>query len=400
MASGCNKRQETLPKCNLHGMNYYSMSYEIAKDSITISINRTVQEKNTDMANFQEKEDEIESCSSIIELEPNESDADSLTLSFPVPDATSTSRVINEPKLLMTCPTTLPGEFSHISPVTSSSSISGTQQSTQFPCAAFSAEGSSSDYYLKNSFFIEKRNRKTCITDAKWMPNKYLIAIAEKSNPRCIMYSKDGEKKGQVRLSGEPDSIAVITCVNNNLIGISLIFEQKVCILDNNKMQVVKAIIVHDDCKGLVCFDNLLIANCANDGLIYIAKSSKIVKVNEYIKGDLYCHVDTQGNLYSAKMNTNNIHVNNLINNKRYTYYLKNLIDPTGLTTDRDNNLFVACMEMDMIFVKHSLHSPANTVLDRPDGIDGPSSIDYNQENDELLVVNNHCSSIFIFKKK
>ncbi|CAC5416306.1 unnamed protein product [Mytilus coruscus] len=232
------------------------------------------------------------------------------------------------------------------------------------------------------------------------MQNKNLIAIAENSNPRCLVYSKDGEKKGQVWLSGVPDSIAVITCVNNNLIGITLIFQQKVCVVDTNKMQVVKAIVVHDDCMGLVCFDNLLIANCANDGLIYIAKSGKIVKENKYIKGELYCHVDTQGNLYSVYRNTNNIHVNNLINNKRYIYFMEEIIDPAGLTTDRDNNLFVACMEMDMIFVNHSLHSPAKTVLDRPDGIKGPSSIDYDKENDELLVVNNHSRSILIFKKK
>ncbi|CAC5399975.1 unnamed protein product [Mytilus coruscus] len=230
MEGGCNESQETLPECNLHGMTNYSMSYEIAKDSITISFNRTLQERNTDKENFQEKEDEIESCSSIIELEPNESETASSTLSLPVPDSTSTSPVINAPKLPLTCPKTLPAELSHISPVTFSSPISVTQQSTQVHCAAASAEGYSSDYYLKNSFFIEKRNRKTCITDAKWMPNKYFIAIAEKSNPRCILYSKDGEKKGQVRLSGEPDSIAVITCENNNLKVLLLFLSKRVAL--------------------------------------------------------------------------------------------------------------------------------------------------------------------------
>lgn len=44
------------------------MSYEIDKNSIIISINRTLQDRNTDIENCQEKEDEIESCSSIIEI--------------------------------------------------------------------------------------------------------------------------------------------------------------------------------------------------------------------------------------------------------------------------------------------------------------------------------------------
>lgn len=45
--------------------------------------------------------------------------------------------------------------------------------------------------------------------------------------------------------------------------------------------------------------------------------------------------------------------------------------------------------------MKHALQWPSKTVLDRTDEIKGPSSVDNDQENDELLV-----RSVFIFKKR
>ncbi|VDH99102.1 Hypothetical predicted protein [Mytilus galloprovincialis] len=70
------------------------------------------------------------------------------------------------------------------------------------------------------------------------------------------------------------------------------------------------------------------------------------------------------------------------------------------MPTDRENYLFVACNDNNTIFVKQSLHSPAKVVLDSSDRMEGPMSIDYDLDNDELLVVNDNTRSIFLFKKK
>lgn len=78
---------------------------------------------------------------------------------------------------------------------------------------------------------------------------------------------------------------------------------------------------------------------------------------------------------------------------------MKGLSNPKGLTTDRDNNLFVSCYENDTIFVKQSLLSLATVAIEKSNGIDRPMSIDYDQLNDELLVVNNAGHSIFILIK-
>ncbi|XP_071124145.1 uncharacterized protein [Mytilus edulis] len=228
------------------------------------------------------------------------------------------------------------------------------------------------------------------------MPNKYHIAIAETSNPRCMMYTKDGFKKGQVQLLGKSDSIAVI---EDHRIGVTLIGEKKVCVIDTDAWQCINTIDLNDSCKGLVYFENNLLANCINEGLMYINDSGKIVKENSNIKGEFYFHVDNQGNLFGAKEKIKRIHVCNLTNNKRYKYLVKGLSNPKGLTTDRDNNLFVSCYENDTIFVKQSLLSLATVAIEKSNGIDRPMSIDYDQLNDELLVVNNAGHSIFILIK-
>lgn len=99
-------------------------------------------------------------------------------------------------------------------------------------------------------------------------------------------------------------------------------------------------------------------------------------------------------------MDTKKVHVYNMTSNKRSIYHLKGLNNPTGMATDRENNLFVTCNDSDTIFVKQSLHSPAKVVLDSSDRMEGPMSIDYDLDNDELLVVNDNARSILIFKKK
>ncbi|XP_063416364.1 tripartite motif-containing protein 55-like [Mytilus trossulus] len=388
LKSSYTKIDETLSDCNLRAITNYKMSYEKTEDSITIRINRNLNEQNNDVENFKRNKEEIESSSSIVELEPSNSESKNCALSVPVSE------------LPLTLPTTSAPFVTEKSPLSRQlvcSSLLHTAPPANDSCSPPSAESSSVQFHLKKSFFIEKINKNVFITDAKLMPNKFFIAMTERSNPRCMIYNKDGQKKGQIQLSGEPDSIAVM---QSNRIGVTLIHEEKVCVIDTDSWQIITTIHVHDDCKGLVYFEKKLIAYCAHDGLMYIDSNGKIVKQNRSIKGDLYCHLDNQGNMYTAKMKAKNIHVHNLVNNKRLTYYIECQDDLTGLTTDRNNNLFVACKDNDTIFLKRTQRSPAQCVLGNSDGIDYPMSIDYDQQNDEILVVNNAGHSIFIFKKQ
>ncbi|CAC5379350.1 unnamed protein product [Mytilus coruscus] len=123
--------------------------------------------------------DGVESGSSTIELE---SQASNWELSHPVSKLLLTSPVTSAPSLTLTCSTSLPAESLHNSPVgfLSSSFIT---QTTHLPFAADSGNGSQFYFYLMKSFRIEKRNKDIAISDAKLMPNKYHIAIAETSNP-------------------------------------------------------------------------------------------------------------------------------------------------------------------------------------------------------------------------
>ncbi|XP_052076754.1 uncharacterized protein LOC127714744 [Mytilus californianus] len=400
MEDGYPESDETYPVCSLQGIANYKLSYEKTSDSITVErILRTFQGKDSGMLKYQgdKIEDGLESGSSIIELEPNHS-KDSYFEFYPsVLELPLTSSVEGtKSSVPMTCTTTLPVELPHTSAVTCSSSFPVTH-TTHISCKASTADGSLFEFYLMKSFFVEKNNKNISINDAKWMPNKDDIAIVEKSNPRCMIYRRNGQKRGQIKLIGVPQCIAII---DDNCVGLTLMCKQKVCVIDTDRWQILNTILVYDYCEGLVFYENNLIANCGNKGLTYINSSGKIVKHNIDIKGELYFHIDNKGNLYSAKMKDESIHVYNLRNNKRFIYNFIGVNNPTGLTTDRDNNLFVACHNNDTIFVKPSIHSHSSVVLGRSDGIDRPWSIDYYHENDELLVVNNAAHSIFIFRKR
>ncbi|VDI17053.1 Hypothetical predicted protein [Mytilus galloprovincialis] len=393
MEDGNIKSQETLPECNLQGISDNKLSYEKTEDSITVRVNHNLPKTDSNLEKSLKHENNIESCSSVVELEPNEPETDSFELPEPVPNLTSTQT--NSPSMPVSYSTTLPSELSLVSLPVTLSSVSVTP-TTKSLFAAPREKVSVFEFFLRNSFFIEKRNKNIFITDAKFMPNNFYIAITEKSYPRCMVYNKDGLKKGQIELSGEPDSIAVM---KSNRIAVTLTGEEKVCVIDTNKWQFIYIIHVHGECKGLVYFENNLIANCIDEGFVYNNDAGKIVKRNR-ITGEFYFHFDNQGNLYSSKMETNKVNVHNLTTDKYSVYHLKGLNNPGGMATDRENNLFVSCNDHNLICVKQSLHSTTNIVLDRSDGIVRPWSIDYNLDNDELLVMNDNARSIFIFKKK
>lgn len=261
----------------------------------------------TDTSRGDSSKDTVELGSSTVELELQ---AFNWKLSNPVSKLLFTTPVKSSPYMPLT--TSLPAESLHTSQVgfLKSSCIT---QTKHLPFVADSGNGSQFNFCVKKSFRIEKKNKDIFISDAKLMPNKYHIAIAETSNPRCMMYTKDGFKKGQVQLLGKPDSIAVI---EDHRIGVTLIGEKKVCVIDTDAWQCINTIDLNDSCKGLVYFENNLLANCINEGLMYINDSGKRVKENSNIKGEFYFHVDNQGNLFGAKEKIKRIHVCNLTNNK------------------------------------------------------------------------------------
>lgn len=82
-------------------------------------------------------------------------------------------------------------------------------------------------------------------------------------------------EKSQVELSSEPDNIAVI---KSNRVAVSVIFEEKVCVIDTDTWRVISIIHLHDQCKGLVYFENYLTANCIDEGLVFINEAGQIVK--------------------------------------------------------------------------------------------------------------------------
>lgn len=130
MEDGNMESQESLSECNLQAISNFKLSYEKKDDSITIRINRNLQTIDNKLEKSLENEDEIESCSSVVELEQNELKADSFALSEPVQDLTSLQK--NVTSTSDSCLATSPSEFPSVSlPLTLFSYLE--QKLTRFP---------------------------------------------------------------------------------------------------------------------------------------------------------------------------------------------------------------------------------------------------------------------------
>lgn len=66
--------------------------------------------------------------------------------------------------------------------------------------------------------------------------------------------------------------------MKSNRFAVSVIYEAKMCVIDTDTWRVISIIYLHDQCKGLVYFENYLTANRIDEGLVLINEAGQIVK--------------------------------------------------------------------------------------------------------------------------
>ncbi|XP_063448253.1 E3 ubiquitin-protein ligase TRIM56-like [Mytilus trossulus] len=249
----------------------------------------------------------------------------------------------------------------------------------------------------KFRFQIEKKNPNIFLKCVGILPSGNLI-IGECSNPRLLIYSKTGCKKGEMSLKTPSTAITV---VNDTQIAVTS--GKSVLIVDVKRvdsMQIANEIKLLDDCHGIAYVDKYLAVNCVNEGLKLLTLSGFNKCTYFYLKGVLNICAYQSRIVFSAKRNSEMVHRLNLESNNRLNSRCPNLFGANGITIECNGDIFITCDKSNKVYMLRNGPPKWNIILTEDNGIDKPKGIAYDNKTNEIFVLNNDGKSICIFERK
>lgn len=249
----------------------------------------------------------------------------------------------------------------------------------------------------KFHFHIEKKNPNIFLQCVEILPSCDLI-IGESSNPRLLIYSKTGCKKGEMSLKTPSTAITVI-----NDTQIAVTSGKSVLIIDVNRvnsMQIANEIRLLDECHGIAHVDKYLAVNCVNEGLKLLNLSGYNYYTYFYLKGVLNICAHQSRIVFSTKRNSEMVHRLNLQTTNRLSLRCPNLFGANGITIDLNGDIFITCDKSNKVYMLRNGQPKWNIILTEDNGIDKPKGIAYDNKTNEIFVLNNEGKSICIFERK
>lgn len=249
---------------------------------------------------------------------------------------------------------------------------------------------------LRNKFAISKGflNKDLCICNGVIRNGK--IIFTDRENKRFIVTSLDGDHLHNMDVTGRPWGIANIDEARV-VVTFPYIGSGYLEILDISNNKVEKAINIGGLCRGV----------SYNNGLIYVVvygKGIQVVDMDGNVKTDIpvsvngVFHMEASGErMYYTDEWTHTLHCRDLEGNEMWSFNDDRLKEPQGITTDENGNVYVASYLFDNVTVISADGQRHREILNKSDGLLGPSSVYYDKHNNFLLVSSREHGRVAIY---
>lgn len=250
--------------------------------------------------------------------------------------------------------------------------------------------------FLRNKFAIAKGflNKDLCICNGVIRNGQ--IIFTDRENKRFIVTSIDGDHLHNMDVTGRPWGTANIDDTRV-VVTFPYIGSGYLEILDISNNKVEKAINIGGLCRG-VSYSN---------GLIYVVvygKGIKVVNMDGNVKTDIpvnvngVFHMEVNGErMYYTDEWTHTLHCRDLEGKEMWSFTDDRLKELQGITTDENGNVYVASYLFDNVTVISADGQRHREILNKSDGLLGPSSVYYDKKNNFLLVSSREHGRVAIF---
>ncbi|XP_076085677.1 uncharacterized protein LOC143056485 isoform X3 [Mytilus galloprovincialis] len=231
-----------------------------------------------------------------------------------------------------------------------------------------------------------------------------LLVFTDHVRNRLLIYNFNGSYIRTIRLFGTPVSILV---TNQNDVAVS--YNQEFIDIISIKTGKVKNIIKTSGIIGGISYQNGLMYVVINyqtvdvidlTGKIIRSLSLSLYRPDNMLESTVGCLSTDTDSLFLTYPLNNTLCCCDLNGSDRWTFTDDKMIQPSGITTDQNGNVYVSCYKSNNVIVVSSEGKHHKELLNKKDRLHNPTGIYYNKSNDCLLVCNEGNCNAFLFDVK
>ncbi|XP_071147549.1 uncharacterized protein [Mytilus edulis] len=231
-----------------------------------------------------------------------------------------------------------------------------------------------------------------------------LLVFTDHVRNRLLIYNFNGSYIRNIRLFGTPVSILV-----TNQIDVAVSYNQEFIDIISIKTGKVKNIIKTSGIIGGISYQNGLMYVVINyqtvdvidlTGKIIRSLSLSLYRPDNMLESTVGCLSTDTDSLFLTYPLNNTLYCCDFNGSDRWTFTDDKMIQPSGITTDQNGNVYVSCYKSNNVIVVSSEGKHHKELLNKKDRLHNPTGIYYNKSNDCLLVCNEGNCNAFLFDVK
>ena len=216
------------------------------------------------------------------------------------------------------------------------------------------------------------------------------MVLTNYSPAQVIVVLIDGFTDFTIEIGSVSNNPRDITCIDSNTIAVSVVNSaNQVLIIDLNKRSITKQIAtIRSEVYGLTYNDGSLICCVRDEGLMRIdLKDNSIIPLVRCFL-PAYSYVTTSGNnIYYTNDITHTVTCCDMNGKIEWEFYDKNvLLSPRGITTDNNNNIYVAGQRSRNVVVISPDGQNYKILFSDPDSVGLPWGVHCDRASNQLLL--------------
>ncbi|CAC5374799.1 unnamed protein product [Mytilus coruscus] len=249
---------------------------------------------------------------------------------------------------------------------------------------------------LLKQFKVKQLGENMNISGYAILANGNLL-MADQSGQKVIMeYNEDGHFIRDIPVSAKPYNMIVI---DTDRIAVSYGVQKYIEIIDLKNKNVMKKVKLKNYCYGISFSDGKVYVVVRKEGIVVLDMEGTILNTIKFSTGgSVYNITTTKDKIYYTIMAENTVYCCSTYGKEVWNFKGTNsLVVPSGISADRDQNVIVLGLSSNNLLVLQNEGKISKALLTKTDGLDQPSSVCYNKENNMLLVCNQKNGDAFLF---
>lgn len=252
-------------------------------------------------------------------------------------------------------------------------------------------------FVLKTKFEMTKGFLKKDLRICNGTIMKDQIVFTDRENKRFIMTSLTGEHLNNMEVTGRPWGIAKIDESRLVVVTFPYVGSGYIEILDIMNNKVEKPISIGGLCRGIAYYEGFIYVVVYGKGISIVDLEGDVkTEIPINVNGVFHLTVNADRMYYTDEW-THTLHCCDLKGKEIWRFSGDRVREPQGIATDENGNVYVTSYLFDNVTVISPDGKQHREILNKSDGLLGPSSIYYDNRKKYLMVSSREHGRVTIF---